>query len=182
MDFNIDRKRVYATGMSNGGFMCLRLAVDLSDRIAAVGAVTASMGKVLEHKIPKKPVGVLFMNGTEDPLVPYEGGQIVALGHPRGEILSTDASVHWWVKHMECGSSPERSVLPNAARGDKIRTEVESYSDCRGKVYVILYRVVGGGHTWPGGIQYLSKKLIGRVSQDFQGAEKIFDFFARHHR
>ena len=181
-DFNIDRKRVYATGISNGGFMSLRLAVELSDRIAAVGAVTASLGKVLENKIPKQPVGVLFMNGTEDPLVPYEGGQVTLLGMKRGEILSTEASVHWWVKHMDCSSSPKKSSLPNIVKFDRTRTEVERYIDCRGKVQVILYRVVGGGHTWPGGKQYLPQKVIGRVSRDFQGVRKIFDFFSQHQR
>jgi polyhydroxybutyrate depolymerase len=181
-DFNIDRKRVYATGISNGGFMSLRLAVELSDRIAAVGAVTASLGKVLEHKIPKQPVGVLFMNGTRDPLVPYEGGQVKVLGRSRGEILSTEASVQWWVKHLDCGSSPKRSQLPDTVRIDGTHTEVERYTDCRGRVQVILYRVIGGGHTWPGGTQYLPKKLIGPVSRDFQATNKIFDFFAQHHR
>ena len=181
-DFNIDRKRVYATGISNGGFMSLRLAVELSDRIAAVGVVTASLGKVLEHKIPKLPVGVLFMNGTQDPLVPYEGGQVMILGRPRGEILSTEASVRWWVKYMNCSSSPERSQIPDIVKIDGTRTEVERYTDCRGGVQVILYRVAGGGHTWPGGMQDLPKKIIGRVSRDFQAARKIFDFFAQHHR
>jgi polyhydroxybutyrate depolymerase len=181
-DFKIDRKRVYATGISNGGFMSLRLAVDLSDCIAAVGVVTASLAKVLEQKTPKQPVGVLFMNGTQDPLVPYEGGQVMVLGRPRGEILSTEASVRWWAKHMDCSSSPKISQLPDIVKIDGTHTKVERYTDCRGQVQVILYQVVGGGHTWPGGKQYLPKKVIGRVSRDFQAARKIFDFFAQHHR
>jgi polyhydroxybutyrate depolymerase len=181
-DFGIDQKRVYATGISNGGFMSLRLAIDLSDRIAAVGAVASCLGTGHRRLEPRAPVGVLIMNGTQDPLVPYEGGRVEVLGEDRGSVLSTDETIRWWVAKMGCDSEPSRRTLPDRAPRDGTHTEVETYSGCRGGVQVALYRIEGGGHTWPGGMQYLPIRWVGRVSRDFEAASEIFDFFEKHRR
>lgn len=182
IDFGIDQKRVYATGISNGGFMSIRLAIDLSDRIAAIGAVTSCLGTGHQRLEPLAPVGVLVMNGTEDPLVPYEGGRVETFGQDRGSVLSTDETIRWWVAKMSCGSEPDWRALPDQAKLDGTRTEVETYSECRNGVQVVLYRIEGGGHTWPGGKQYLPVRWIGRVSRDFEAAREIFDFFEQHRR
>ena len=181
-DFGIDPARVYATGISNGGFMSLRLAIDLSDKVAAVAAVTASLGVGHERLTPRAPVGVLIMNGTEDPLVPYEGGQIKVFRQERGNVLSTDDTVRWWLKHLGCSGQPQISEIPDRSRLDRTRTEVETYGGCKGGVQVVLYKVIGGGHTWPGGRQYLPVLIVGRVARDFEAASEIFDFFAKHKR
>lgn len=179
-DYNIDLHRVYATGISNGGFMSQRLAIELSDRIAAVGIVTANLTTIMQDKTPKQPVGVLYMNGTEDPLVPFDGGAVKVLGQKRGEILSTDESVKWWVQHLGCIKQPEKAPMQDTNAKDGTTTEVETYASCREQVIVKLYRVKGGGHTWPGGKQYLPKKMIGKVSLDFNGTKDVFDFFEKH--
>lgn len=177
----IDRTRVYATGISNGGFMSFRLGVELADRIAAIAPVTANMTPVLAAKEPARPVPVLVLNGTADPLVPYAGGQVRVLGRDRGLTLSTEDSVRWWVKHDGCEARFTRRWLPDRAR-DGCRVRVDAWTACEGASEVVLVRIEGGGHTWPGGRQYLPRFLVGRVCRDFDGTKTIFDFFARHHR
>jgi len=75
-DYGVDSDRIFATGISNGGIMSIRLGLDLSNKIAAIAPVTASMAKVVESKVPNFPISMLLINGTADPLVPYSGGCI----------------------------------------------------------------------------------------------------------
>ena len=181
-DYGIDPKRVYATGISNGGFMCQRLAVELSDRMAAVASVTATLPKVLEPQTPSRAVSVMLVNGTADPLVPYEGGQVQVFGRERGEVMSTDATIAWWAKHGGCTAAPSTRSLPDRAPDDGTTVSRTEISGCRAESAVVLYRVQGGGHTWPGGQQYLPRSVIGIVSRDFDATPEIFDFFSKHER
>jgi polyhydroxybutyrate depolymerase len=180
--YGIDRERVYATGISNGGFMSYRLGIELSDRIAAIAPVTANLSTVMSGKTPGLPIPVMVLNGTKDPLVPYDGGQVRVLGQDRGSILSTDATIAWWRKHNGCTASATNVVLPDRSPRDGTRVHVDKYTNCPGGAPVILVRIEGGGHTWPGGWQYLPRLVIGRVSRDIDGGSLIFDFFARHKR
>ena len=178
----IDRTRVYATGISNGGFMSIRLALELSDRIAAIAPVTAQLPVVHAKKQPKHPVGLMVVNGTADPLVPYEGGHVEVLGRKRGAILSTDATIARWRVLHGCRAEGKTVALPDKHPRDGTRTTVTTYTRCTKGAEVVLVRVEGGGHTWPGGRQYLPVRIVGRASRDFEAAKLVFDFFARHHR
>jgi len=181
-DYSIDAKRIFATGISNGGFMSIRLAIDLSDKFAAIAAVTASLGKQDEQSVPKAPISVMFINGTEDPLVPYNGGQVVAFGQTRGEILATSAAIRWWAARNGCTDQPVSQDLPDSEPGDGTYVQMETFSGGEQGSEVVLVRINGGGHTWPGGVQYLPERRIGKVCRDIDGTELIFDFFARHQR
>jgi polyhydroxybutyrate depolymerase len=177
-----DPSRVYVTGISNGGFMALRLALERSERIAAVAAVAAGVPKALEHRRPANPVAVLFFNGTDDPLVPYVGGTISVLGRSRGEVLSTPDSARWWAARDGCQGAPTVQRLPDRDPDDGTRVTVETHESCEAGAEVVLYRVDGGGHTWPNGRQYAPRFLVGRTTRDVDGTRAIFDFFARHVR
>lgn len=177
-DYAIDEKRIYSTGISNGGFMSIRLALDMSDRIAAVAPVTANLQKALEHKKPSRPIPILFINGTEDRLVPYDGGFVTVLGNKRGEILSTYDSAVAFGTFNGCKEERKTVMLPDWAKRDGTRVHVHSGKGCTAPV--VVYRVEGGGHTWPGGTQYLPKAIVGRVSRDFNATRHIFAFFDRH--
>lgn len=179
---NVDPTRVYATGISNGGFMSLRLGLELSDRIAAVAPVTATLPVVHAGKQPAHPVGLLVINGTRDPLVPYEGGEVRVLGRGRGRILSTRETIQHWVSALACPGEPEVTQVPDADPRDGTRTVRKAWAACAGGAHVCLYRVEEGGHTWPGGKPYLPEALIGKVSRDFDAVPKILDFFALHQR
>lgn len=183
-DYGVDAQRVYVTGISNGGFMSVRLALDLSDKIAAIAPVTAQLPLALQDKTPKHPISVMIVNGTEDPIVPYQGGHVrlFKFGRSRGEILSTADTIEHFRLRNECHSRPQKTSLPDTDPNDGTRVEMEKYIDCADQTEVTLVRVIGGGHTWPGGAQYLKPKLIGRVSKDINASAMIIDFFLKYSR
>lgn len=178
----VDPARVYATGISNGGFMSLRLAVEHSDVFAAVAPVTATLSVALAGTRPLRPVSVLFVNGTEDPLVPYEGGHVRLFrrGRSRGRVLSTDASLAFFRRRAGLEGPPTEEALPDRDPTDGARATRLLWSGGEEGCEVALLRVEGGGHTWPGGDQYLPERLVGRVCRDFDASEEILAFFARH--
>ena len=183
-DYGIDPRRVYATGISNGGFMSVRLAMELSEKIAAVAPVTAQLSKALKDRTPKLPISIMIVNGTKDPLVPFEGGHVrlFRFGRSRGEILSTAATAEHFRRHNGCDKTPKKSGVPDKDPNDGTTVEVEKYAGCKNGAEVILVKVIGGGHTWPGGMQYLKPRIIGAVCRDINASELILDFFLRHSR
>jgi polyhydroxybutyrate depolymerase len=178
-----DPSRIYVTGPSNGGHMSNRLACEISDKVAAVGIVIASMPVLMSDKCrPKRQVSVLIMNGTDDPLVPYDGGMVKVLGRERGMDVSTAGTFGFWLRRAGFAGNPgdiKAEQLPDADPDDKTRVERQDYRGPAG-TEVVLYTVRGGGHTWPGGRQYLFRGLVGRVSRDINATEVIWDFFKRN--
>lgn len=183
-DYGIDPSRVYATGISNGGFMSLRLGLELSEKITAVAPVTAQLSLAIADQKPQQPVSVMIVNGTEDPIVPFDGGHIrlFSFGRSRGEILSTAETVTRFRRYNNCESAAELTTLPDNDPDDGTTIEIESFPACAGGTAVTLVRVIGGGHTWPGGQPYLNEDLVGRVSQEINASELILDFFLEHRR
>ncbi len=180
-DWNIDPQRVFATGISNGGLMSYRLACELSHKISAIAVVTASLSEELFAQCsPAKPISVLIMNGTKDPLVPYGGGEITGPFGVRkfGKVVSTAETVQFWVKHNAC---PDELVIkqePDEDPKDGTRVRREVYSPCKNNTQVVLYTIEGGGHTWPSGWQYLPERVIGKTSQDITATDVIWEFFS----
>lgn len=178
---NIDSKRVYATGISNGGMMSYRLGCELSQRIAAIAAVTASiavnMAKVWS---PSRPIPVLIIAGTADPLVPWDGGDIRFGGRIYGTVLSVPETVQFWVEKNGCLAKPMVIRLPETDPTDGTTVRKEVYTGCQGGAEVVLYAVEGGGHTWAGGLQYLPERIIGKTSREFSASEVIWQFFKQH--
>jgi polyhydroxybutyrate depolymerase len=180
VQWGIDSERVFVTGISNGGAMSFRLALSLSARIRAAAPVTMSLPAAQRAIVPGRVVSLLMVNGTEDPLVPFAGGQIRVLGKDRGEVLSTDDTLELWAKHAGCSGRAPDVHLGDLDPEDGTRVTLEERRGCEHGTRVALYRVEGGGHTWPGGTQYLPARLVGRVSRDFDASKAIFDFFASH--
>ena len=179
-EYKVDASRVYATGMSNGGFMSGRLACDLTKRLAGVAIVGASLSvNVAERCNPAKPISVLVLQGTKDPLVPFGGGE---LGHGRGgSVLSHDAAVKKFVELDQCSGQPRRKHIPDNAE-DGTTIDVAMYQSCAGGSEVAGYVVNGGGHTWPGGMPYLPEGIIGKTSRNLDAGEVIWEFLSRHGR
>ena len=174
-----DPTRVYVMGMSNGGMMALTLACRITDRLAGVITVTGLMSAALVESCRlSKPLPVAFIHGTNDPIVPYEGGGVSGGG---GTVQSADASAQFWAHANGC-APPTRTALPDVARSDETTTTLHGWSHCRDNAEVRLYSVEGGGHTWPGGKQYLGKWLIGRTSQDFSATDEGWRFLQAHRR
>jgi polyhydroxybutyrate depolymerase len=178
--YKIDPKRIFSTGISNGGFFSIYLAYRLSNKILAIAPVTANIAVNLADEFkPDYPVSILLINGTEDPLVKYDGGAVGfgEDGYGRGESVSTDQTISIWTKNNECNINPLAENLDNKNWADKCKAKKYIYSNCAGETEVILVKIEGGGHTWPGGSQYLPKMIVGNVCKDFSATEMIWEFF-----
>jgi polyhydroxybutyrate depolymerase len=172
----VDPRRVYATGMSNGAMMCYRLAAELSDRVAAIAPVAGTMAIPEAH--PTRPVPVIHFHGTKDTLVPYDGPSGRT---PRGmTFLSVDASIRAWVAANGCPTEPVETPLDDRDPDDGTTTTRLTYAPGRDGAEVVLYRIDGGGHTWPGVPTRL--RFLGNTSRDLDATDLIWDFFQRHPR
>jgi polyhydroxybutyrate depolymerase len=170
----VDPTHVYMTGMSNGGFMTEAFACKAGDRVAAIAMVGALLPDELTDCHPSHPIPTIIIIGDHDPLVPYAGGPM-GRGGERGNIKSADDTAQFWANTDGCGPSTDTAV-PDVAEDDT-HTTLTHFGSCKDNADVMLYRVIGGGHTWPGGLQYLGKWLIGKTSRDFDASETIWAFF-----
>jgi polyhydroxybutyrate depolymerase len=180
-EYHIDELRIYAAGISNGAMMCCRLACELSERLAGIAMVAGAMPEELSSRCsPSTPVSVVLINGTEDPLVLWEGGEITIGRQRLGKTVSVSDTVQFWVIHNTC-SPPVGTWLPDI-HDDNTTVYKEVYGAGRGGTEVILYAVEGGGHTWPGGPQYITELIVSRTCYDIHATEVIWQFFAEHAR
>jgi polyhydroxybutyrate depolymerase len=180
---DIDRSRVYATGISNGAHMAMRLARELSDKVAAVAPVAYAM-QMKYASVPAwpRPVSVLVMTGTEDPLIPWDGGETPDLTGERmlGRTLSVPETVRVLSAQDGCPATPEVTMEPDRDPEDGTLVRREVYTGCQKGTEVILVAIEGGGHAWPGGWQYAPAGLVGRTSRDIDACRVIWDFFSKH--
>jgi polyhydroxybutyrate depolymerase len=165
----IDPRRVYATGMSNGGFLSHRLACAMADTFAAVAPVSGVLGIPPETCTPSRPVPILHFHGTADNVVPYDGGPAAKLLPPI-QFRSVAATLNFWRTTDAC-LGPGTVVY---AQGDATCVD---YTDCAGGAEVQLCTIDGGGHTWPGG---LAVPNLGKTSADVDATARMIDFFAAH--
>jgi polyhydroxybutyrate depolymerase len=177
-ELRLDKRRIYAVGISNGGMMSFRLACEAADLFAGVGAVAANMPKALAPDCrPSAPVSVVVINGTEDPIIPYRGGGVRLMRVMRfGEVLSTDETMALWARLNGCGAPAAPVALPDNDPRDGSRAVQVDYGGCRG-ARTRLIRIEGGGHTWPGGLQFMPAFLIGTVNRDIDGGQAAWSFF-----
>jgi polyhydroxybutyrate depolymerase len=177
--YPVDPARVYATGISNGGFFSQRLACDLSPQIAAVASVAATMPETLVPVChPSHPVSILFMQGTADPLVHIEGGNVA---RTHGRNISLADATRFWVDHNQTNRKPDSSDLPSHdPNGTSVHRDI--YPGGKQDTEVVVYTIRGGGHTWPGGPQYFPAILVGKVNHDINASEVIWDFLSHHAR
>jgi polyhydroxybutyrate depolymerase len=176
----IDRARVFATGVSNGGQMAIRLALEAPDLVRAVAPVIASVPapENMDCTPKQAPVSVLFMNGTGDPFNPYGGGDVALYGvwGNRGPVLSTVDSALYFAALAGYTAEPQRDALPDRDPGDGSLVERARWSEV-GKKNVALYAIRGGGHTVPHPVARIPR-LLGRTNADITAADEIWAFFA----
>lgn len=170
---NVDPKRVYATGMSNGGMMCYRLAAELSDRIAAIAPVAGTMA--IEKYAPKRPVPVMHFHGAADKMVPF-GGPDSRTPKFLG-FKSVEDTIKICVKANGCPEEPETVTLPDKA-ADGTSVTKKTYGPGKGGSEVVLFIIEGGGHTWPG--QQPAVGFIGKSSKNISANDLIWEFFKKH--
>tara|TARA_B100000497_G_C7687547_1_gene417038 strand:+ start:2171 stop:3109 length:939 start_codon:yes stop_codon:yes gene_type:complete len=177
--YKIDHNRIYTSGISNGGFMSSRLLCDRAHVFSGGAILAATLSNdYLSRCNPLESTSVLIMNGTHDKIVPYEGGQVVVLNKPRGkEIASTKDLIEFWKSSNNCSSTAEVLKLPNRKKFDGTTVRIEEYSRCDNDVSLALFKIVGGGHTWPGGRQYLPRKMVGNTTREINACDEIVKFF-----
>ena len=166
--YNIDAKRVYSTGMSNGGFMSYTLACELSDKIAAIASVTGSMTTVQARMTcdPANVCPIMQIHGTDDSVVPYEGQQFLA---------SIDEVMTFWANQYNCNNTPEITAVDDSNTIDRSTVERQVYTDCDENSTLELFKVENGGHTWPGTVF-----KFGVTNCDINASEEIWRFFSQY--
>lgn len=178
--YKINSKRIFSTGISNGGFFSFYLAHKLSDRILGIAPVAANIPENLKESFTlTSPVSLLLINGTKDPLVKYDGGSVGFWedeGGSRGSSISTDWTIKIWQENNSCQQSSKIEEMDNN-EDDGCKAEKTTYYKCKDGSKVVLIKIVGGGHTWPGASQYLPKLIVGAVCKDFNATEIIWEFF-----
>lgn len=175
---DVDPNRIYATGISNGAMLSHTLALRAGTRLAAIAPVVGGLPEPLRDGFaPPSPVAVLVVQGTLDPLVPFDGGDI-ARGN-RGRVIPTREAVALWVRANGCAAEPTREELPDKDPTDGCRVSRTTWSGGTAGTEVTLLEVVGGGHTWPDGRQYLPERWIGKVCRDID-TDTIWRFMQAH--
>jgi polyhydroxybutyrate depolymerase len=173
-NFNIDSKRIYVTGHSNGGMMTYRLGAELSDIIAAIAPVAGTIGgrenensTLIIIPEPIHPVSVIALHGLLDESVPYNGGHGNNTRNDRID-LSVNESISFWVEHNECNINPDRNV------SDSGNIVIDYYLNGENKSDVAIVTVMNGGHAWFGSDKDLTE------NQEINATEVIWEFFESH--
>ena len=180
-ELGADPRRVFATGISNGAQMAMRLAFEAPERFLAVAPIAAGVPDDANFGCERsgKPVSLLMLNGTDDPMNPYGGGTVIFRGvwGNRGSVLSTEDSVAYWAELAGHTGPPVVDRFPDLAKGDDSWVERRSWrSD--GVPEVSLYTVHGGGHTVPHP-RFRYPRMLGPTNADIDAAGEIWSFFAR---
>ncbi|MCU1378374.1 MAG: poly(3-hydroxybutyrate) depolymerase [Acidimicrobiales bacterium] len=184
----VDTNRVYVTGLSNGAFMTSTIGCVYADRVAAIAPVAGIRNP--EGCKPSRPVPVLAIHGTADTFVGYDGGlgegaldlpapdgsgrtlrDIGAANQAKGPSIPETTAA--WAKRDGCGSTPKES---------KVSVDVDRFRyPCPAGREVALYRVNGGGHSWPGSpFGPAIEKVVGKTTDTIEANRVVFDFFRRH--
>jgi polyhydroxybutyrate depolymerase len=170
VSYNIDKTRIYADGMSNGGGMAFVLSCTLSARIAAFGMVSAGLYPEWSWCTDQRPVPVIAFHGTADPICPYNGGRTKFGDDIFPSVPSFMAN---WARRNRCGLNP----IESAVAADVTRLQ---YTGCADDASVVLYTVKGEGHQWPGGKPIVAKWLVGPYSRGIDATRQMWAFFREH--
>ena len=177
-ELDLDPNRVFFCGISNGGRMSYRMACEKTEKIAGIAAVVASLSEdLIAMCSPKTSIPVFIIAGTDDPLVPYDGGEIVIFNKTYGNVISFNETVDFWISNNNCDTTPIVEYLPDNDPNDSVIVRSEEYLNGDNDSKVLFYEMQGGGHIWPGGPQYYPEWLIGKTCGDIDANEEILNFF-----
>lgn len=165
----VDPDRLYSMGFSNGAFLSHRLACELEGGVRAIVPVAGTLGIPEPSCVPKQPTAVLAIHGTDDELVPYEGGPPkIPLGARWGTFISPTATDEFWSSANGCGPPSTEPYY------DKGEAKCVRHGDCKDGKSVSLCTVAGGGHQWPGAT---SLPAMGHVTSDLDATAAAIELF-----
>lgn len=170
---NVDPRRVFATGMSNGAMMSYRVASELSDRIAAIAPVSGPMGT--KECRPNRPVPVMHFHGDGDEFAPFGGGK--GRGPSGTNFYSVQHSIDAWVAANGCDTTPTTTRLVDR-QDDGTTVRLVRHGSGREASEVVLVVIEGGGHTWPGKDPRM--RSLGVSTRDISANDMMWEFFQQH--
>jgi polyhydroxybutyrate depolymerase len=175
-----DRRKIFLVGSSTGGMLALRIACDRAgEAYAGVATIIANLpADIAESCQPPKPIPLMVINGTANPLMPYAGGT-TKISDAKVDVVSTDATLAPFAKADGCGDGRITVALPDKDPKDGTRSYLDKLNGCKAPVELI--RVEGGGHTIPGRFTAGTTRgqPVGAHTHDFDAAHVIWDFFRR---
>lgn len=177
MSYSTGVPRVFALGTSNGAHMVMRLAEEIPDDLDGIAILVASRPVNTECSASSSPLSVLIMNGTDDPILPYGGGQIAS---SRGAVSSTPQTVDYWVNRNQTDVTPVTTLIPDRDPADGSSVQRFSYRNGIGGTVVEHYEVVNGGHTEPSLVERygaIFRLIVGSQNGDLEMAEEVWGFF-----
>lgn len=185
-DYKVDASRVYASGISNGAMLSFRLMLETPEKFAGIAAVVGSLPEPLSRqKWNSEPLPLIMINGTRDPLVPYDGGYVKFFGKTKGRVVSVPDTVKFFAEHNRCSSPPEVSELKLESNKSGLSVKRTAYTAAGNGADLEFYAIEGGGHTWPRDsrlCQYLPQAVIGKACRDVDTTALIWTFFQKHRR
>lgn len=176
----LDRTRIFLTGLSNGGAMAHRLACERANVVAAIATFGSANQFAAAGRACATSVPVLHVHGTSDPCWSYETSSASCLTQHAGTKIGVAESLEGWRKRNRCAAAFVDEAIADVAVDDGTRVVRRTWTGCAASLEHL--RIEGGGHTWPGGFQYLDTDRIGRVSHDVSGNQEVVRFFDAHPR
>lgn len=177
----VDRTRIYVAGFSNGGFMAQRLACEAAGTFAAYASVgAAGFGGQPGVCEDPSPLSILFIHGTHDTVVPFQGLRQETPRGPVTVLASVEETMAFWSDKVGCGDVVDSVAVPRSDPSADTQVSVLRYMDCPDDHELVLAVVLGGGHNWPGRDGLLPANVAGNVNLDLNASEFIWQFFERH--
>jgi polyhydroxybutyrate depolymerase len=173
----IDRRRVYATGLSNGGMMAHRLAAEAAAVITAVAPVAGGM--VLPAIKSARAVPVMHIHSVDDPRALYGGGLGPPFPMTNSRVFHPDIDqmILRWVNHDGCAAEPAVAERRTDRDGRGHTATRYVYANCRGGAEVVLWKLTGPGHVWPGGKQKFMERILGPSTGVMDANQEMWNFF-----
>jgi len=169
--YPLDRNHIYVTGFSNGGMFAQRVACELSNKIAAVAVVAATMPENLSRICqPSHPVSMLLIHGTDDPAVPYESSGKA--------LLSAADTVKYWASHNRCTLQENKVPLPGSSRVSLETYKQETYKQGSNQAVAMLCTIEGGKHAWPSAPS--GAEISDHPGQAIDASTMIWEFFSKY--
>lgn len=170
----VDAARIYVNGFSNGGGMTVHIGCEAAGRVAAIGSVAGAVVS-MDDCNPSRPLPAMAFHGTADPVVPYEGGDLdgwllrwaAGLTDAPTYFLGAEEWIASWAEGNGCDPTPESIPPQGDVRGIR-------YTGCEQDASVVLYTIVGGGHSWPGGMPI---PFVGKTTRDIDATEELWTFY-----
>lgn len=169
-EFNINKKKIYSTGISNGAILSFKLACEIPDKITAIAPVAGSMCNLTKECNPSRSVPVMMFNGKEDTNIPYEGG--LGSGFAKYTFPPVLDSVNFWVRINKLSVEPSDT--------GKIGNATYTIYGKKNEAQIILWTLEDGAHTWPSGNPVLGERLLGNVNEDIDASEEMWKFFEKY--